>query len=162
MVFSIAGFYPVYVILQLQARQEIKMRIKQGVPESEIHKIVFAVNEKINWVRKGKEFSFKNQLYDVVRKEYLKDHVIYYCINDKQEEKLFAGLDEMVRKQMADKDSSQGNTAESFSDLFSQIYVAVEPFRFAGMISSSKTFFDHQCTVISRHLETESQPPDLG
>lgn len=159
---SIVGFYPVFVTLQYETRQEIKMRIKQGIPENEIHKIVFAVNEKINWVREGKEFRLNNQMFDIVRHEQVNGQVIYYCINDKEEEQLFANLDELVKKQMEDESSAKGNTAKLLFKIFSQTYIPVETFLFTNINVSSKLSFQYDCELTSVNIETETQPPDLG
>jgi len=160
--FSIAGFYPVFVNLQYQARQEIKFRIKQGIPDSEIHRIVFDANEKINWVRDGKEFRLKNQMFDIIRKEIVSGQVIFYCINDKQEEQLFANLDELVAKQLNDENSSKGNAARLLLKIFSQTYVIAETWVFKGNSVSLKVAFFYECNLTSVILETETQPPDLG
>jgi hypothetical protein len=77
-------------------RKEIKKRIKQGVPESEL--FVFNLTEisrepgfsRVN----DHEFRRGDQLFDIVRTNGNK----VFCINDTQEEKLFSKLDELTQK----------------------------------------------------------------
>lgn len=85
-----------FVFDQKLIRKEIKQRIKQGVPESEM----FVFNLKslhsdanVEWVN-SHEFKKGNQLFDVVRTE----GDLLYCINDTQEEKLFSNLDDLTEK----------------------------------------------------------------
>jgi len=156
-----AGFYPIFVTLQLLTRQEIKMRIKQGIPEDEIHKIAFGANEKINWVKEGKEFRLNNEMFDIVRQEVVNGQEIFYCINDKEEEKLFANLDELVKRQMEDENSSAGNATRLLLQIFSQTYIAAEPFMLSVIAITSKVSFHYEYNLMSVILETDVPPPDL-
>jgi len=53
----------------------------------------------LEWI-KSFEFRYRGNLYDIVRTGQSGDTTFYYCINDVQEERLFAGLDGHVRRQM--------------------------------------------------------------
>lgn len=86
---------------QAQVRREIKQRIKQSVPEAEL--VLIAVTPEtassLRWLE-SHEFRYRGGMYDVVRTAVSGDTTRYFCINDVQEERLFAALDEHVRKQM--------------------------------------------------------------
>lgn len=159
---SIIGFFPLFKILQYQTRREIKLQIKQGIPENELHKIVFAANEKPEWVREGKEFRYKNQMYDIVRKEKSNGSTIYYCVNDTEETQLFANLDVIVKKQMDDENSPIGNSIKVLMKIFSQVYLAENPQVFNQTGVECENHFEYQIALTSIHSETETPPPDLG
>ena len=160
--FTAVGFYPVFIKLQYQVRQEIKHRIKKGIPETELHKITFAQNEKIDWVRDGKEFRLKGEMFDVVRKEILNGNTIYHCINDKEEKALFAILDELVKEQMQDEESSEGSTAQLLFKIFSQTCITpvafILEFSYSYIIMTFHVNFD----LPQVFLAMDFPPPDLA
>lgn len=98
--FNLAGYLLVFKSFQYLIRREIKQQIKMSVPEDQLEKITFSKNEKILWVKADKEFIYKENMYDVVRTEQTKDKIIFYCIHDFKETKLFAGIDNVVKSQM--------------------------------------------------------------
>lgn len=105
--FSLFGPYLSFRYQQIQVRKEIKKQIKQGVPESELQKFNLTdLSGKIKWTDGKREFSLNGNLYDVVKKEYTKDGVVFYCIDDKQESALFKDLGSLTEKEMEKKNTS--------------------------------------------------------
>lgn len=96
--------YFVFKYRQSQIRKEIKKQIKNGVAEEDL--FTFAVadinTDHVEWIKPGKEFRMNGTMYDIVRMELMDGKSYYKCINDEQEGKLFAELDEMVHKRMND------------------------------------------------------------
>jgi len=90
------------MLVKYQIRSEIKCKIKSGLPESEL--IQITVNDKnskkLKWKERGREFILHGNMYDVVRFEKNKERTIYWCINDKKEEALFADLNKTVHNTM--------------------------------------------------------------
>lgn len=120
------------------------MKLKKGVPDEELHKISFAFSELhlINWVRKDKEFKYRNQMFDVVRKEIDDKHVHFFCVNDTQETRLFANLDTLVSSQTGEDSShpSSGITKKILK-LLSLIYIP-ENVKESNLFSYSAKNFD--------------------
>lgn len=124
--FNLAGIFLVFKIQQSQIRHDIKMKLKQGVPEEDLHKISFAFNELhlIDWVRKDKEFKYRSQMYDVVRKETDGKQVHFFCVNDTQETQLFVNLDAMVSGQSGEDSSHpSGGMTKKILKLLSLVYL---------------------------------------
>lgn len=96
--------YFVFKYRQSVIRKEIKKQIKNGVAEEDL--FTFAVadinTDHVEWIKPGKEFRMNGTMYDIVRMEIIDGKSYYKCINDEQEGKLFAELDEMVNKRMND------------------------------------------------------------
>lgn len=82
-------------------RTQIKNDIRKGIPESELHCI--RDNQRLNWIEKNREFKIGNQMYDVVKVKTINGQLVYFCINDTQEEKLFADLNDLVDQQLKDQ-----------------------------------------------------------
>lgn len=115
---NITGLLVVFKLQQLQIRREIKRQIKRGVPENELHLISVkqGQEEQLDW-QNEKEFIYKGTFYDVVRKETgVGGATLYYCINDTQEEELFANLDAII-KQYSEKQQSKGKMAKKLMKL---------------------------------------------
>jgi hypothetical protein len=55
------------------------------------------VSNQIVWTRKGKEFRYKNEMYDVVKAELKKNKVTYLCIHDKDEKELTQVFNTLVK-----------------------------------------------------------------
>jgi len=91
---------------------EVKQRIKRSVPAQELVliRVTGESASALEWI-KSFEFRYRGNLYDIVRTGQAGDTTFYYCINDVQEERLFAGLDGHVRRQMeSDGRTSPGTT----------------------------------------------------
>lgn len=90
--------------LQYQVRNEVKQKIKKNVPDDELVLITISVadNKSLTWTRPNIEFRYKGEMYDIVRQETKEDIILYYCIHDFKESKLFANLDEHVQRHIAD------------------------------------------------------------
>jgi hypothetical protein len=107
--YTLVGYYPIFLFQQNNIKKEIKKRIKQTVPESELQVLVFnqGTISQINWVDEN-EFLFKGNLYDIVRFEKNQNgETVYYCINDNQEKKLFASLDKLIQNAFEGKTNSE-------------------------------------------------------
>jgi hypothetical protein len=116
-VYNIAGYLVVFKSMQAQIRREIKMRIKESVPERDLVTIAVRVGDEdtLHWIKEN-EFRYTGGLFDVVRSHTSNDTTYYSCINDTQEELLFENLDAHIRTQM----NADGNPVKA-ADLFKGI-----------------------------------------
>jgi hypothetical protein len=115
--FSQAAPYLTFKTQQYWVKKEIKGRIKRGVPEAELTS--FNVNTILNstgfkWEKYGKEFSFKGNLYDIVKTESTNGILQFKCINDKQEKELFANLDKLIQETSGKSKQGQNNIKTAF------------------------------------------------
>ncbi len=92
------GHFPIYWVKRSNVRSSIKHRIKNSIPEDELHLIIFNSEEDITWIREGKEFQMGEHMYDVVHDVSTTDKVQLMCVNDVEEAILFADLDAMVNR----------------------------------------------------------------
>ncbi len=102
--YNLTGYYAVFKALQYQVRNEVKQRIKQSVPDDELVLITVSIadNKSLTWTKPNKEFRYKGEMYDIVSQETKEDMILYYCIHDFKESKLFANLDEHIQRHIAD------------------------------------------------------------
>ncbi len=90
--FLATWFGPVCSLLVNQAiiRHSIESQIEEMIPDSAL--VVFFLPEISNgdfcWTRKGREFSYKDEMYDIVRSSVQNGRKVLLCLNDKLEKKL--------------------------------------------------------------------------
>jgi hypothetical protein len=115
LLFNSCGAYLVFESVKKGIRKEIKRKIKAGVPESELHILRFSNNDVkegtagLDW-KDDREFKYDGKMYDIVRITYEGNDIIYHCVNDTQEEVLFAKLNEMVKDVNSKDKSAQQKT----------------------------------------------------
>jgi hypothetical protein len=121
LLFNISGHFFIFKVSQYSLKTEIKRKIKNQVPETELTIISFSIAElnTISWEENGKEFWHNGNLYDVVKKHETTDNISFHCINDKQEKALFAHLEELINRQMNSDAESNNTSLKKFqSDYF--------------------------------------------
>lgn len=111
-----------FKIDQYLVRREVKRRIKESVPQNELHNFKFLSTEVANldWVKPKKEFRLGEHMYDVVTKTVVGDSTYFSCINDVKEKNLFAHLDELAKKQ-----NDRGNTPLASMRKMAQVYLSI-------------------------------------
>ena len=119
--YNIVGYLAVFSVIQYRIRSEVKQMLKASVSESDFVKFSFHTRSlerglySLRWID-DHEFTLDGRLYDVVRSSSAGDSTLLLCINDTQEEQLFANLDSHVQRQMGH--SGQPNKLDSFKDVF--------------------------------------------
>lgn len=116
--FNTVGYYVFFKVAQSKIKSEIKKELKLNLNANELTLIQFRSEEinKIHWMEKGKEFIYNNQMFDIVKSTNNNGIITYYCINDKQEKKLFQHLEEQVLKQIEQNKNSKNNSSKKGAD----------------------------------------------
>jgi len=123
--FQTAGYFFVFKLQKHDIRQEIKQQIRAGVPEDEL--VLFKIpgtwtenSRSLQHIHEG-EFRYNGVMYDVVRQEMRGDTTWYYCLADEKETRLFANLDEAVKRDMNQNPARQ-QKLERMLQLFGPLY----------------------------------------
>ena len=88
--FNTGGDYYLFRYMQFRWQKEIKRMIRQDLHEEDLSLISvnsFTVSE-LEWIKENREFRYRGELYDVVRKEISGNNIIYHCIKDTKEKEL--------------------------------------------------------------------------
>ena len=144
-------------------KKEIKKALKNTVPSDELY-LFNVLNgkdlpENATWVKPEKEFRLNGNMYDIVRCENNDGRTVLYCINDKQEQALFANLDEHIEKHIAANSknkNSKSKLEKKAVDLYdlpskSEIILSYKVIKY---ISISENHFPH-------FLDSFYPPPQL-
>lgn len=131
LLFNAFGAYLVFDSARRSAKKEIKKRIKNNVPEEELYVLSFSRTAVENgsagltW-KDACEFVYKGKMYDIVRTEESQNSITYYCINDAQEEQLFAKLNEMVDDFARHDKNTQNSTNLKLSLIIHEVTLITE------------------------------------
>lgn len=161
--FNIVGYFLAFSVVKYQVRKEIKKQIKLGLPESELTFLHIAKSDEdeLSWVESGKEFIYKDQMYDVVRVESKQDTTIYQCIKDTQEDALFAHLGDHVQKHIAENKPMKNNGAKKLGQHVIKIYFLSEVTYFLALTESIIEFPSINNVCVSAVKKVHSPPPEL-
>lgn len=160
--FNYFGVFTFFKVQQLVIRREIKRQIKAGVPDEELHILSFSASEadRLEWEEEGREFRWKGQMYDVVRKEIAGNTVHYYCINDSEETELFLALDDMVRKYIDDDTGPVSSTTRKVTKAVKSLkFSTTEASHLALNVVSQVAFESFDSTFPSSPFIELSGPP---
>ena len=117
--FNIVGYYFLFIITSSENRNEMQSNLLQSsletirIPKTEMADIIFKDG--------GKEISFNGEMYDVKDKSIDGNYIVFHCVNDKRETKLFTQLDKQVKYNTDSKSSSEKkhhNSKNPVKDLF--------------------------------------------
>lgn len=121
--YNLAGYLVVFSVRQNLVRSEIKRMLKESVPQSDLIPLAFHTQSleqgkyPLQWIH-DREFRYAGGMYDIVRSHTTGDSTYYLCVNDVQEEVLFADLDSHVQREMG----SQSGRLDAFKDVFKESF----------------------------------------
>lgn len=122
--FNTVGYYVFFKIAHHKIKSEIKKELKLNLHSTELTAIEFSSEEigSIHWLEKGKEFMYNNQMFDIVKSNKNANSITFYCINDKQEKRLFQNLEEQILKQIEQNKNSKSNSSKKGADNIIKTY----------------------------------------
>lgn len=122
---SSIGIYPIFKLLQLQAKENVEATLKRGITTDKLKRVEADKANDIVWEDEGKEFRYHGEMYDIVKTDTIKGKVVYYCFNDTKESQLFTELETLVGKQMGNERTHTGAAAKILMRLMAQTYLPV-------------------------------------
>ncbi len=166
LIFNVCGAYLVFESVKFGIKKEVKRKIKAGIPDSQLTTLRFLAADVesgtagIDWVE-GHEFRFNGKMYDVVRTSNDNGFIVYHCINDTQEETLFANLGKLIDHCRTTDKSAQQKTQHLLQFIIhealqeSSSHFAIDP---QVSIQESST----QGNIAWVFIEVLTPPPDTN
>jgi len=114
--FNIVGYYLLFSYVKNNIQKEVRREIRQGLAEKDLTIITVPVSDEsgICWLKAGKEFTYRGEMFDVVKIKIVKDKKCFYCINDTKEKKLISDFS---------KNNESGPKARKLLSNFQYIYI---------------------------------------
>ncbi len=157
------GYFIAFKVTQHQIKSSIVSEIKSGIITNATTVIIINKNElsKLEWLEKDKEMRYNNERYDVVKSEENTTSITYYCINDKQEETLFAELDTHINTHIINTKPSKNNAPKSLEHDVAKIFFANNQQKNFILTENKVSFFSIKKYFNSAFINTNSLPPEL-
>jgi hypothetical protein len=159
------GYYPLYKLKQWEIHTEMKSLMRNGLANESLQCISISEHNKheLDWEwqwETEQEFTYKNNRYDVVRKE-VKDHVTsYFCIQDAQETKLFSKLEKEVEQQMDDeKTPLQSTTKKLIKTCYWIVPLMTDCQTSTQAFNYTSSYSIYHCLYSSTFLSRITPPP---
>ena len=159
--FNTAGYYVFFKIAQIEIKREIKKEMKLSLQLEELTIIKFRTSDinSIHWIEKNKEFIYHDQMFDIVKSSSNINETTFYCINDKQEKKLFQNLEEQVLKQIENNKNSKSDSSKKNADNIVKTYFFEEFISFLFQGSSPYTYNHYSKSYTSVDVLISTPPP---
>ncbi len=151
LLFNVSGYNIWFNIAQDKIQKEIKAQIKAGLRDEALTLIRMTgeIAPEINWIRANEEFTFRGEMYDVVKMEDRDGNKLIYCLNDVKEKKLIADF--------ARKNDSNHKARKLFS-YFSYNFV-VQPVTLNNIRDISNLYFCIRVFDIKSKIKEVAVPP---
>lgn len=161
-IYNLMGYVAVFQVMEFQAKKEIKKRIKSNLQEPELTVITVTAwnQDELNWLEDDREFIYRQQLYDVVKKETKGETIFYYCINDTREKELFANLNDHIDRHVKN-DFSHNKQKKSILQKAINEYVIIKTFSFSLFSSSIPLMYADNFVLNQGYVQQFFPPPEF-
>lgn len=150
--FNIVGYYIWFSYAKLNIQKEVQEEISQGLAEKDLTLITVPLIDEsgICWIKPGKEFTYRGEMYDVVKVRTSNDKKFIYCINDIREKKLITDFSR--------NNESNPKTRKLLSS-FQYIYIPGQDAWFHILESFNNHFGIRSFAIFSTVREVTIPPP---
>ena len=150
--FSQIGYYIFSIGYELYLKEEMEEFILSKIDKKNLTVISYSDNiDAIKW-ENNREFSFKNEMYDVVKRDTINKKILLYCIDDKKETSLIEKYNEVTKHQNSDK---KNKGVEKSDTIFCEIN---RPFIYPT-ISLASTKISYTSTLLYTYVNITTPPP---
>ena len=155
MAFSQMGYYFLLNHAQQEQKEFIQELLHKTLPEDELTIIDFTGNkEKIYWEEEGKEFFFEGKMYDLVKMKNDNGQIIFYCINDKQEEELINNNSTIIKNNSFQNKKTKNNIETAFCP-----FLVTKPLDLSANKSPAKKFWLSISSILAQNADCALKPP---
>ncbi len=119
--FSQIGYYLFSIAYETYLKEEMKEFVLSKIDKKNLTVISYSDNiDEIKW-ENNREFSFKNEMYDVIKRDTINKKIFLYCIDDKKETSLIAKYNEATKHQNSGK---KNKGVEKSNTIFCEVFKA--------------------------------------
>ena len=104
---------------------------------------------------------YNGKLYDIVKHTQNDTSITYYCIDDKQEEVLFANLEEHINTHIANNPIKNQEQKKITDNVIKLYFSNEQSIKFTTSLFAEKQFSATKLIYKSALIETDSLPPEL-
>lgn len=153
-----AGFYFSYLAGRIKIHAQVEAMMNKLQP-NQLIAIADSSIKQNDWDEKDKEFSYKSEMYDVVKIDTINGQKVFYCLNDTKETTLENTFAEQIEKQ---QNSGKKATSVFFLKI---VYMSIEPITlFEAQVFLTKTTYPPVLVtkIITRPQDILHPPPTMA
>jgi hypothetical protein len=153
--FNIVGYYLLFSYLKISIQKEVQEEISRGLDEKDLTLITVREGDQsdICWIKPGKEFTYRGEMYDVVKIRVCNEKKFIYCLNDTREKKLITDFS---------KNNESMPRARKILSSYQYVYFLGQSNWFHVMEPSSNDYCMRSFPTISAAVEVSIPPPKLN
>ncbi len=163
MIIYLGGYQIISACYRLELKIEAHNYLTSNLTEEYLSIFQFDVKDGIvqatsfEWEEDGKEFKYKNNMYDVVQIKENNNQIIVYCYNDSGESRLEKHLDQIHQQQ----NNPKASATTAFQKLISLSFESVKNHDMYLVPSKLRfKYKEYDESVLLHHLEITAPPPD--
>lgn len=155
-VFNIFGYYLPYLVLLSEVKSEMEEKMNEDNAGKFMVSLTFSLkgNEQPEWKEEGKEFRYKDEMYDVVKAEKHNDKITYYCLKDKEEKELVSNFNNLIKKNLNTEEKAKNNPTKELNQYNLDTKTELNP-----TLNSIQFCFFKPDLYKSLNSEIQSPPP---
>jgi len=119
-----SGIFTWYQIQKIYIKKQVTEHIERGIDEESLVLLRFSYAElksKLRWEH-SKEFEYNQQMYDIVRAEYGKDSVSFWCWHDKEETRINQKINHIAKLVFPNNTKENKYNRTSNTDFLKNLY----------------------------------------
>lgn len=126
--FNSAGYVGAFYYAKHKIKKEIKMKLKGEYPKDRLKLIVIdprkGEDKLLRWIEPH-EFVLEGRMYDIIKTDTLTGGALrYLCIDDEDETKLFANMDELIKREFQGDRNKRGNAVKNLEKMQMEYFLS--------------------------------------
>jgi hypothetical protein len=155
--FSQAGYYVFSIGYQFYLKEQMREAVLKMADRKELVCISYTDHQsEIEWEEKGKEFSFKHEMYDVAFTDTINGKILLYCADDNKETALVAHYNSVNKNT---NPSGRKNTSLSFKMM--DLFCITNASPAQSLVLSPFNFFKYNSVPLTGISSIASPPPKI-
>jgi hypothetical protein len=162
----LAGSFFLFQYRQIAIKKELKRKIKQGLPDSELISMVLTpeiLNSKSFEWHNSHEFRLNGRMYDIIKTNKKGNQTEYKVVWDNDESELFSQLESDLKEAFSNDPVQKSNSAKFLSFLKSIYIHDTEDDRMINIDLNllQKHLIKQEKTFVNTFLKNTSPPPEF-
>lgn len=161
LLFNSAGYVGAFYYAKAKIKKEIKMKLKGEFPKDQLKLIVIDTrkgeDKLLKWIEPH-EFMLQGRMYDIIKTDSLPGGVLQYlCIDDEDETRLFANMDELIKREFQGNKNKRGNAVKNLEKMQMDYFLSALKNNYPG--ERSEEYCADRLTFPANFIYSPLTPP---
>ncbi len=158
--FNILGYYIVFKAAQYQIQTEVYKNVRL----KELTTLIISKKDisAVEWLKQGKEFRYKGDMYDIVSSEETNEKITFRCIKDDKEKHLAEVLEGHIDSHVASDQPGQNKSSKNLTNHLIKFYFSPTIPVMHSVNCSSIIYTYKELSYSDTFLKITSPPPEIA